>query len=55
LFVQLAVGIRDSAYAEVTVEYDTLRGYPIRALFDRDVFINDDEVYIVISHFEVLR
>ena len=55
LFDRLAAGIRDSAYAVVTVEYDTLRGYPMRAVFDRDLFTNDDELHIVINHFEVLH
>ena len=55
LYDRLAVGIRDSAYAVVSVEYDTVHGYPVRATFDRDVFTSDDELHVAVSHFEILR
>lgn len=55
LYDRLAVGIRNNAYAVVSVEYDTVHGYPMRATVDRDVLTSDDELYIAVSHFEILR
>jgi hypothetical protein len=54
LFTQLAVGIRDTAIAEVRVTYDAAHGYPVAIIYDRSVMVSDDEFYVSVSHLRAL-
>jgi hypothetical protein len=54
LFDRIAKGIRDTAYAEVRVDYHSRGGYPTHVTFDRVVAMSDDEYYIDVSHFRRL-
>jgi hypothetical protein len=54
LFAQLAVGTRDTTFAEVRVSYDETHGYPVTITYDHSIMVADDEYYIRVSHVRAL-
>ena len=54
LFTQLAVGIRDTAFAEVRVSYGEAHGYPVDITYDRSLMVADDEFYIQVRHLRAI-